>query len=145
MASICESAEAYYDYGKHYGSVREIDITETIAKSVLDCTSLLDVKLIVAATMSGYSARKISNLKPKSLILATCPTASVARSLSLNYGVYSKVVNVYDSTDEIVADAKVKAIDFLNLNKGDIIVITGGFPNNSVTKKTNFMKIEEIL
>ena len=145
MASICENAEAYYDYGKHYGSVREIDITETIAKSVLDCTSLLDVKLIVAATMSGYSARKISNLKPKSLILATCPTASVARSLSLNYGVYSKVVNVYDSTDEIVADAKVKAIDFLNLNKGDIIVITGGFPNNSVTKKTNFMKIEEIL
>ena len=94
--------------------------------------------------MSGYSARKISNLKPNSLILATCPTPSVARSLALNWGVYSKVVNVYDSTDEIVADAKVKATEFLNLSKGDIIVITGGFPNNSVIKQTNFMKIEEI-
>lgn len=144
MAEICENAEQYYDYDDAFDSVREIDITETIAKSVVDSASLLDVKVIVAATMSGYSARKISNLKPNSLILATCPTPSVARSLSLNWGVYSRVVNVYDSTDEIVADAKVKATDFLNLSKGDIIVITGGFPNNSATKQTNFMKIEEI-
>lgn len=88
--------------------------------------------------------RKNSNLKPNSLILATCPTPSVARSLALNWGVYTKVVNVYDSTDEIVADAKVKATEFLNLSNGDIIVITGGFPNTNTTKKTNFMKIEEI-
>ena len=144
MAEICENAEQYYDYEDSFDSVREIDITETIAKSVVDSASLLDVKVIVAATMSGYSARKISNLKPNSLILATCPTPSVARSLALNWGVYARVVNVYDSTDEIVADAKVKATEFLNLSKGDIIVITGGFPNNSATKKTNFMKIEEI-
>ena len=144
MAEICENAEEYYDYADAFDSVRDIDITETIAKSVVDSASLLDVKVIVAATMSGYSARRISNLKPDSFILATCPTASVARSLALNWGVYSKVVNVYDSTDEIVADAKVRAAEFLNLQKGDIIVITGGFPNNSTTKKTNFMKIEEI-
>ena len=144
MAEICENAEQYYDYDDAFDSVRDIDITETIAKSVVDSSSLLDVKIIVAATMSGYSARKISNLKPNSLILATCPTPSVARSLALNWGVYARVVNVYDSTDEIVADAKVKATEFLNLSNGDIIVITGGFPNNSTTKKTNFMKIEEI-
>ena len=143
MAEICENAEQYYDYDNTFDSVREIDITETIAKSVVDSASLLDVKVIVAATMSGYSARKISNLKPNSLILATCPTPSVARSLALNWGVYTKIVNVYDSTDEIVADAKVKATEFLNLSNGDIIVITGGFPNNA-TKKTNLMKIEEI-
>ena len=32
----------------------------------------------------------------------------------------------------------------LHLEKNYIIVITGGFPNNETTKKTNFMKIEEI-
>ena len=52
--------------------------------------------------MTGYTARKISNLKPDSLILATCPTASVARSLALYYGVYTKVVPICDSTDEIL-------------------------------------------
>lgn len=144
MAEICENAEQYYDYEDSFDSVREVDITETIAKSVVDSATMLDVKVIVAATMSGYSARKISNLKPNSFILATCPTPSVARSLALNWGVYSRVVNVYDSTDEIVADAKVRAAEFLNLKNGDIIVITGGFPNNNTTKKTNFMKIEEI-
>ena len=144
MAEICENAEQYYDYEDSFDSVREIDITETIAKSVVDSAMMLDVKVIVAATMSGYSARKISNLKPDSLILATCPTENVARSLTLNWGVYAKVVPIYSSTDEIVADAKVRAAQFLNLKNGDIIVITGGFPNNNTTKKTNFMKIEEI-
>ena len=144
MAEICENAEGYYDYEDSFDSIRDIDITETIAKSVVDSAMMLDVKVIVVATMSGYSARKISNLKPNSLVLATCPTEEVARSLALNWGVYSKVVNVYESTDEIVEDAKVRATEFLNLNKKDIIVITGGFPNNIDTKKTNFMKIEEI-
>ena len=74
MAEICENAEQNYAYDASFVLVREIDITETIAKSVVDSASLLDVKVIVAATMSGYSARKISNLKPNSLILATCPT-----------------------------------------------------------------------
>ena len=144
MAEICENAEGYYDYEDSFDSVRKIDITETIAKSVVDSVSMLDVKAIVVATMSGYSARKISNLKPNSLILATCPREEVARSLALNWGVYSKVVSIYDSTDEIVEDAKLRATEFLNLNKKDIIVITGGFPNNTDVKVTNFMKIEEI-
>ena len=144
MAEICENAEKYYDYNKTFNSIREVDITETIAKSVVDSASMLDVKVIVAATMSGYSARKISNLKPNSFILATCPSDEVARSLALNWGVYPKTVHVYNSTDEIVEDAKIHAANFLNLQKGDSIVITGGFPNNSITKKTNFIKIDEI-
>lgn len=144
MAEICENAENYYDYDNTFDSIREIDITETIAKSVVDSAKMLDVKVIVAATMSGYSARKISNLRPNSFILATCPSDLVARSLALNWGVYPKVVNVYNSTDEIVNDAKVRSTEFMNLKHGDVIVITGGFPNNNEVKKTNFMKIEEI-
>lgn len=144
MAEICENAEKYYDYNKTFNSIREVDITETIAKSVVDSAMMLDVKVIVVATMSGYSARKISNLKPNSFILATCPSDEVARSLALNWGVYPKTVHVYNSTDEIVEDAKIHAANFLNLQKGDIIVITGGFPNNNITKKTNFIKIDEI-
>lgn len=144
MAEICENAESYYDYSNSFDSIREVDITETIARSVVDSAAMLDVKVIVAATMSGYSARKISNLKPNSFILATCPSDAVSRSLSLNWGVYSKTVHVYNSTDEIVEDAKMCATEFLNLQRGDIIVITGGFPNNDITKKTNFIKIDEI-
>lgn len=144
MAEICEQAEEYYDYDYEFRSDRPVTITETIARSVVDASDMLDVKLIVAATMSGYSARTISNLKPRSLILAACPTEKVAYSLALNWGVYPTIVPVYNSTDEVVTDAKRKAKEFMNLKEKDVIVVTGGFPNNTKVKVTNFMKIEEI-
>ena len=93
---------------------------------------------------SGYTARKISNLKPRCLVLATCPNEKIAKSLALNWGVYTKITKVYSSTDEVINDAKVKAMEFASLEKKDIIVITGGFPNDSTVKSTNLMKIEEV-
>ena len=143
MAAICENAEKYYDYNRKFNISWESTVTASIAESVITASKDLDSKVIVVATMSGKTARKISNLKPECPILATVPTEKVARSLALNYGVYSKVVNEYNSTDEIVTDAVEKAKDFIELDKGDKIIITGGFPNVGV-KTTDFMKIEEI-
>ena len=143
MADICEMAEAHLNY-KINVSYASKTIGGAIASSVLETANLLDAKVIVAATMSGLSARRISNLRPKSPILAACPSASVARSLMLNWGVYPVVTDVYSSTDEIISDAKERANNFVSLNSGDIIVITGGFPNNTEIKSTNFMKIEQI-
>ena len=120
------------------------DIAMTIAKSVVECSKTLSVEAIVVAKMSGNTAIKISNLKPSVPIIAACTTKEVAQSLSLNYGVYSRVVKEYDSTDEIVEDAKRLYKEMFNVGKNDIIIITGGFPNNTVNKTTNFMKIERL-
>lgn len=144
MSKICKMAEDNYNYDVKLLVKEEIDITTTIAKSVIESSKILNVKNIVVATMSGNSAVKISNLKPKVPIIAACPTNEVARSLALNFGVYSKVVKEYESTDEIVEDAKRLSIETMDLDKDDIIVITGGFPNNTSNKTTNFMKIEKI-
>jgi pyruvate kinase len=144
MADICESTEEYYDYDYVFESARTEDITETIAQSVISCAETLDVKVIVAATMSGYTACAVSNLKPKSVILAPCPTNEVARSLALNWGVYPVVIPVFKSTDEIVVSAKQEASKFMHLESGDIIVVTGGFNVHGVSKATNFLKIEQI-
>lgn len=143
MANICENAEKYYNYDKKFNVSWQSSITESIAKSVITASKDLDSKVIVAATMSGRTARKISNLKPECPILATVPTAKTARTLALNYGVYSTIVKEYKSTDEVVTDGISKAKEFMKLEKGDKIIITGGFPNTGV-KTTNFMKIEEI-
>ena len=143
MADICENAEAYYNYERKFNVKWVSNVTETIAKSVVSASDNIGAKVIVAATMSGRTARKISNLKPKALILATVPDAKIARSLALNYAVYPVLVKEYSNTDEIVNDGVEKAREFIKLNKGDNIIITGGFPNTGV-KTTNFMKIEEI-
>jgi pyruvate kinase len=88
----------------------------------------------------------ISNLRPKNIILALCPSELVARSLSLNYGVYPVVTNLVldDDMDETVNGAKETAINVLKLKENDIIIITGGIHHNKAVKQTNFMKIEEI-
>ena len=143
MAQVCEETEKYLDYSINL-DFSEKTIGGAIATSVVETSNLLDAKLIVAATMSGISAIKVSNLRPKSLVLATCPSKNVARSLMLNWGVYPVVTKIYETTDEIIEDAKEKANNFIDLKKEDIIMVTGGFPNNTEVKTTNFMKIEKI-
>ena len=143
MADICENAEHFYSYEKKFQVKYESNITATIAKSVIEASNDLDAKLIVAATMSGRTAKKISNLKPKTIVLATVPNNKVARSLALNWGVYPVVVSEYESTDEVVSGAINSAKEFIDLKSKDKIIITGGFPNVG-EKSTNFMKIEEI-
>lgn len=143
MAKICETAESNLEYNINIEHVSKT-IEGAIATNVVETAHLLDSKLIVAATMSGKTARIISNLRPSCPILATCTTENVARSLMLNWGVYPVLTNPYVSTDEIVNDGKSKALEFINMNSNDIILITGGFPNNTEVKSTNFMKIEKI-
>ncbi len=143
MNEICESVESYCRFENDSFVNTEKDITSIIAESVVTASNDIEAKVIVAATMSGHTARKISNLRPIAPILATVPNEKVAHELALNYGVYPVLVKEYNSTDEVVNDGKEKAISFANLNKGDHIIITGGFPNTG-NKITNFMKIEEI-
>ena len=142
MKQICENVESYYRYDNKYSYVAA-NKTEIIASSVVNAANELGSKVIVAATMSGHSARAISNLRPNAPILATVPTRKVARTLALSYGVYPVVVNEYNSTDEVINDGVTQAKKFVELNSGDKIVIAGGFPNTG-KKTTNFMKIEEI-
>ena len=142
MAEICKKVESYYRYDNKYIYTNK-DKTSIIAQGVVSASNQLESKVIVAATMSGHTASAISNLRPNALILATVPNEKVAKSLALNYGVYSSVVGEYSSTDEIVKDGKEQAKKFMNLEKGDEIIITGGFPNTG-KKVTNFMKIEDI-
>ncbi len=143
MAKICENTEKYLNYTINNNYIDKT-IKGAIATNVVETASLLDAKLIVATTMSGKTPVSVSNLRPKCLVLATCPDEKVARSLALDWAVYPVVTSVFKSTDEIVNDAKEKAIEFLNLQQNDIILITGGFYKDGKSRETNFMKIEKI-
>lgn len=140
MGDICENAEKYLEKCVNFDNVPKDEIG-AISSSVVESANVLNSKLIVAATMSGQTARIISNLRSDNLILANCTSEKVARSLALNFGVYPKVTKVFDTTDEIVNDAIVNAKEFADLQSGDYVIITGGFPKNS---STNFMRIEKI-
>ena len=81
-------------------------VSDTIAKLVVDAVEYDDIKLIVTTTMTGFTARKISNLRPNCIVLACCPSNHIAEKVSLNFGVKPIVTEVYESTDEIIENAK---------------------------------------
>ena len=144
MARICEVTEEYaqFDYIRKQHHLDKI--SEAIATNVVVSANLLSAKLICAATISGNTARRISNLKPKAPILALSPSAKVSRQLALNWGVYAMELPVLNSTDEVLMESVKKAKQFMNLETKDLVVLTGGFPTNGEKSITNLMKIEEI-
>ncbi len=144
MAKICKEAEKFDEFAEHFNIIPK-DITEAIANSVLYTTNNLDIKAIVIPTSGGHSARVISNLRPKTTILALCPNDRVVKKLSLNYGIFAKVMNIdHNDMDEVVRECKKQAIEVLKLEKNDKIIITGGIHEDNNIKQTNFLKIEEI-
>ncbi len=143
MAKICEFAESTIDYSKHFEYKRTISISDTIAKLVVDAVEYDNIKLIVATTMTGFTARRISNLRPNCPILACCPSNHVAEKVALNFGVKPVVTEVFSNTDEMVENARQIAVREFNLKPGDLIVVTGGFPLG-ITRTTNYIRIVEI-
>lgn len=143
MASICEVAEKYAEFD--YITGREVNtVPGAIAEGVVESSNRLGAKLICAATISGKTAAIISNLKPKAPILALCPDEKTGRRLALNWGVYPADLKVCNSTDEVLNLSVERAKEFMNLEEGDKLIITGGFPNTDENRTTNLMKIEVI-
>lgn len=147
MANICEHIEDNHDYYNIYAKEKAINPTDAIAKSVSAMANDLKAKLIVIPTISGHSAKLVSNFEPSCPILALTTNENIANGLTLNYGVFPKLVRHYNNTDEVLNESKNEAEKFMNLEKNDIIIITGGFHNNIESNeivKTNLMKIEVI-
>ena len=144
MANICTVTEDYanFDYIREHEKVKSIPMA--IAESVVDSANRLDAKLICAATMSGATAQAISNFKPKAPILALCPDDKTARRLALNWGVHTATLQLCHSTDEVLTESLRVAKESVELEKDDIVIFTGSFPNTGKSRPTNLMKIEQI-
>lgn len=146
MGKIIESTEAMIDYDElltRCNKNRTSDIPTVISHSVVDAANMVNASVIVAATITGYTARKVSSFRPSCFIIATTPREKTATSMSLNWGIVPVLVDNLSSTDEIVEVAIKISKNMFNLKSKDRLVITGGFPSK-YTKYTNFLKIEEI-
>ena len=143
MAEICEHIENSIDYKNIFADKKVENAKEAIVKSVATAANSLDAKLIVVPTVTGTSARLISNLEPKCPILALVGSEDAANKLAVNYGVYAKVVPTMSDLDDLIALCIKEAKEFTEFNSGDNMVITGGLVDGKIGF-TNLMKIETI-
>jgi len=146
MTSIILETEKSLDYHaflQEKYTEKTNDSTAALAYATVDVANMLKTRAIVVSTVSGYTAKKVSIYRPYSPVVVTTPYEDVARSLALNWGIIPFVVEELKSTDEIIESAKEVVKNLIDVNDGDKIVITGGFPAKNV-RGSNFIKIEDI-
>ena len=145
VSKIIKESEDSIDYGYFFRNSlneKQKSITATVSSSVVLGANELDCKAILVATNFGKTARRISQLKPPCPIIAAASNPSVVKSLQLHFGVLP-VTAEGDTLDELTDNVKKNLATTFKLNKGDKIIITGGYPFKQV-KHTNFMQIDEI-
>lgn len=146
MSRIAMETEAHLDYEYLTARMKEPSLTafaDAISYSACRTSNVLHAEAIVAATQSGATARLISKYRPKSPIIAITPHEGIRRSLNLNFGVFPKLCETFNTTDKIIEEAKrvAKELDFAK--EGDEIIVAAGMPT-SQNGGTNMLKIEKI-
>ena len=119
------------------------DTTGSLAYSVALLSNKLKCKVIVAPTITGFTAKKISRFRSNALVLAMSPDVNTVKSLKLYFGVYPIYIKELKTLDDTIDKSREMACKYLDLQDGDKIIITGGYPFRK-TKHTNFIKVEEI-
>ncbi|MFJ5965227.1 pyruvate kinase [Bacillus sp. NPDC093026] len=140
IASRSEEALNYKAILTRRSEEVDVSITDAIGQSVAHTAMKLDVAAIVTPTESGHTARMISKYRPKAPIVAVTANESVARKLSLVFGVFAKSGSNTNSTDEMLENAVEKSIETGYVRHGDLIVITAGVPVGEAGT-TNLMKV----
>lgn len=144
MAEVNLEAQSMLDeYGRlNPDTYTRHGVTEVVASNVLNTTRSMDIKLVVALTESGNTARLISKYRPDTDILAVTFDEKVERSLLINWGVIPVLTKRPDSTDDMFDVAEAIARQTGLVESGDDIVIVAGVPIGS--GRTNTCRIRTI-
>jgi pyruvate kinase len=100
--------------------------TDALARSARFLARDLGASAVVAASESGYTARKAAKYRPNIPIVAATPDARVRRQLALSWGIIPMPVEPSDSTDSVIQHAVQTAIDAKAVASGDTVVVLSG-------------------
>lgn len=104
------------------------DIPQAISENAANLAKELKAKLIICPTVSGFTARMISRFRPKSPIYALTPNPKTYYQLILMWNTIPRIFPLEKQTSKLIENALNKANREKLIKKGDIYVITAGFP-----------------
>lgn len=119
--------------------------TTTGAITHASCTIAEEVgaKAILAVTISGLTARRLSEFRPSCTIFACTTNVRVACQLNLQFGVIPLIIGIEENEDRLFKSA-IKRADMVGLTqKGDKLVMIAGVPLGK-SGNTNTIKVIEI-
>jgi len=101
--------------------------TGALARSARFLARDLGASAVVAASESGYTARKAAKYRPSIPIVASTPSETVRRQLALSWGIIPRhAAYADDSSDAVVESAVQAALDAEVAAAGDTVVVLSG-------------------
>ena len=150
MAKIAETTEAHLDYSnlqKLNKKQRKKDISMAVGFASVSTAEILKASCLVVPTMTGYTARMISSLRPKTPIYAISPSEQAVRRMQLYWGVYAMPGETEDSTRHMITNSMKIILRRKLIKKGELAVFTAGDPATNMVsgrgRSTNVMQVGE--
>ena len=150
MAKIAETTEAHLDYSnlqKLNKKQRKKDISMAVGFASVSTAEILKASCLVVPTMTDYTARMISSLRPKTPIYAISPSEQAVRRMQLYWGVYAMPGETEDSTRHMITNSMKIILRRKLIKKGELAVFTAGDPATNMVsgrgRSTNVMQVVE--
>ncbi len=148
MAKIAESTEQHLNYNAipDYQALKgEANVSSAVGIAAV-CTAVnVHADYIVTPTMSGQTARLMSNFRSAIPILAVTPNDWAQRKMQIYWGVTPLRGYAEETTEHIVSHAMYVVEREGYVKKGDMVVFTAGDPATNIVKgkgaMTNMMHV----
>jgi pyruvate kinase len=101
-------------------------LTEAVSQSAVRMADQLGASAIISLTETGFTSRLISKHRPECPILAVTASLTVARRLSMNWGVVPILYQQGLADDAKIAFATKEAKKRDLVRAGDILIVTAG-------------------
>lgn len=148
MAKIAETTEQYLDYQSmpEYHSLRgDANVSSAVGVAAVRTATNIQAKCIVTPTMSGQTARTMSNFRSRIPIYAVTPNDWAQRKMQIYWGVTPLKGYTEDTTEHIISHAMYVVKREGYVEEGDMVVFTAGDPATNIVKGkgavTNMMHV----
>ena len=101
------------------------------------------VRAVVCFTQSGYTARLLSKVRPRTTVLGVSPDAAVCRRLALSRAVVPVQVPAVADTDAMLAAVDDVVMHAGIVEKGAEVIVAGSMPVEA-SGVTNFLKLHRL-
>lgn len=145
MAKIASQAEKddhrFVQQSNSWHQMNDKDTTNAVGDAACTLARDIHAKAIIAITMTGYTAAKMSKFRPDVDIVAPTPKHRTYNQLALEWGVQPLYIENNSNLDELIEKCISEADRNGFVDKGDKVVISAGVPVG-VAGSTNMIRVE---
>ncbi|MDK2909283.1 MAG: pyruvate kinase [Bacteroidales bacterium] len=126
--------ETYHRPQFHPGTKTSRAVSDAIIGAAVELSMQLEAKALLTYTLTGYTARKLSSLRPYAPIFIFAKSLRLIRRLNLHWGVTGFVQKNLHYTDDNLGQMLALLLREQQVQKGDVVIKIAGFPMKEKVK-----------